>query len=62
MVDVVGQLARRVLKALGHAACARALSVYYASMAEVLQTSTPLAQRGQEFIYTAGKCSLSVAG
>lgn len=27
-----------VAKALGHAACARALSVYYASMAEVLQT------------------------
>ena len=27
-----------VAKAIGHAACARALSVYYASMAEVLQT------------------------
>lgn len=27
-----------VAKALGHAACARALSVYYASMAEILQT------------------------
>jgi DNA replication protein DnaC len=27
-----------VAKALGHAACARALSVYYASMADVLQT------------------------
>jgi DNA replication protein DnaC len=27
-----------VAKAIGHAACARALSVYYASMAEVLKT------------------------
>jgi DNA replication protein DnaC len=27
-----------IAKALGHAACARALSVYYASMADVLQT------------------------
>jgi DNA replication protein DnaC len=30
-----------VAKALGHAACARALSVYYASMAEVLRPCTP---------------------